>query len=950
MSYSNDNRLLEREAELAEVAGAIEEASTGSGRLLVLQAPAGLGKTSLVGRACRYARDQGVRVLSARGSELESSFPFGIVRQLFEPQLAAGSAEEREAWLAGAAQLVRPMFEDLMAVDEAADDASFPRLHGLYWLSANLARDRPLLLSVDDAHWADEPSLKYLGFLARRLEELPILLLVGTRPNEEALSPLLPQLVADPFARLVRPDPLSDEAIDEWVRGAVGEEADSEFCGACHAATGGNPLLMSELLREVASERISPTADQAARVAALGPQGVSTVVLLRLARMPPAAPELARAVAVLGDSASVAAAAELAGLEESEAAATGSALVRAEVLTQESDGLSFVHPIVRTAIYEDMPHSRRLFLHARAAEVLSRRNCTPEEVAAQLLATQPADQSWVVEILREAARRSLKLGDSAQAVAYLDRALAEPPADDRRAAVLSELGRAEARTGAPEAAWHLRTAMDLAPDPRAAAEAAIELAGLLKFAGESVEAVDVLEEAAERLGSEEGDLAERLEVELINAAMISMEARPLLADRIARLQDPGGAPRTFLERATLSALAFNGFAECRPADEVADRATRALAGGDLPTDPVSGGHAFVSAVIALMFAERYDEAEQLYTEALEDARRRGSAVSFATASSLRSLVYYRRGRLADAYADAGAALDLAGDVQGSQGFLAAALGTKIYVSLDRGAVDEELEQFADAFLVEQADDNLPYSHAMHSRACLRVLRGDLRQGLDEILASGRRELAWGAPNPAITPWRSTGALVHAQLGEGDEARRLALEEVELARRFGAPRCLGVALRAAGVVTGGDEGMSLLREAVEVLADSAGRLEHARALIDLGGAMRRAGNRSDAREHLRAGQDQAARCGATRIVEQAQEELIASGARPRRTALSGADSLTPSERRVAEMAAQGMTNRDIAQALFVTEKTVETHLGHVYGKLNVQSRRQLGGALSEAVPA
>ena len=218
-------------------------------------------------------------------------------------------------------------------------------------------------------------------------------------------------------------------------------------------------------------------------------------------------------------------------------------------------------------------------------------------------------------------------------------------------------------------------------------------------------------------------------------------------------------------------MCFDAFAAGRPAEEVARLATRALAGGDLPTDPVAGGHAFVSAAIGLQFAEHYEEADRLYTGALEDARRQGSGVSFAAASSLRSLVNYRRGRLSEAEADARAALALAGDVHGSQGFLSAALGTLVYASLDRGTVDAELEQLAERFLVEQATDNLPYTHALHSRACLLVERGELRRGLEELLAAGRRELEWGAVNPAITPWRSSAALVHAALGERDAGAR-----------------------------------------------------------------------------------------------------------------------------------------------------------------------------------
>ncbi|HEX8204765.1 MAG TPA: AAA family ATPase, partial [Solirubrobacteraceae bacterium] len=406
MATETGTALLERDFEELEIAAALEDARAGRGRLVVVQAPGGLGKTTLLAQARSRAREAGVRVLAGRGSELESGFAFGIVRQLFERTLYDAPPEQRDAWLAGAADLARPMFDHTGVLDDAGDD--FPRLHGLYWLCANVSRDCPLLIAVDDAHWSDEPSLKFLSFLVRRLEDLPILVLLGTRPSDEALSDLLPALAADPSARLLRPAPLSDDAVVRWVREATGDAAEPAFCDACHAATGGNPLLMSELLREVAAEGIAPTAGEADRVATLGPRGISTVVLLRLARLPQGAVDLARAVAVLGDSANLETAGTLAGLDAEAVNPTASSLIRAQVLVS-GEGLSFVHPIVRAAIYEDIPVLDRAELHARAARLLSERDCTPEEVAAQVMESSPAAQEWVVGVLREAARRALVL-------------------------------------------------------------------------------------------------------------------------------------------------------------------------------------------------------------------------------------------------------------------------------------------------------------------------------------------------------------------------------------------------------------------------------------------------------------------------------------------------------------------------------------------------------------
>ena len=235
-----------------------------------------------------------------------------------------------------------------------------------------------------------------------------------------------------------------------------------------------------------------------------------------------------------------------------------------------------------------------------------------------------------------------------------------------------------------------------------------------------------------------------------------------------------------------------------------------------------------------------------------------------------------------------------------------------------------------------------------ARARLRLAEGDYEQAFHELVGRGR---AWeGAPearNPALFAWRSQAALALLGLGRRDEARRYAAEELALSRQWDAPRSLGRSLIAAGLAEGGEEGIALLAMPSPCSSHSQARLEHARALVELGAALRRGNRRSDSREPLRRGLELATICGASPLAERAETELLATGARPRRIALSGVDSLTPSERRVAEMAAEGGTNREIAQALFVTPKTVEVHLSSVYRKLEISSRRQLASALAAA---
>jgi len=287
--------LLERDQETSELDSALARARSGDGQVIVVEGPGGIGKTSLLAAARATAREAGMLTLHARGSELERAFPFGIVRQLFEPT----AFKDPDRWFAGAAGLARPLFE--MAAGDDDRESSYARLHGLYWLCANLAAERPLAVCIDDAQWADEPSLNFVGFLLRRLEDLPVALVIGTRPRAEQESDVLRAIVTDPATRTLRPTALSHAAVGAWVRQAVEGAAGDGFCAACHETTGGNPFLVRELLHEVIHKRLRATDAEAAAVRELGPEAISTVVLQRLKRLPASAPAMARAVAIPPD-------------------------------------------------------------------------------------------------------------------------------------------------------------------------------------------------------------------------------------------------------------------------------------------------------------------------------------------------------------------------------------------------------------------------------------------------------------------------------------------------------------------------------------------------------------------------------------------------------------------------------------------------------------------------
>ncbi|MBE2320135.1 helix-turn-helix transcriptional regulator [Solirubrobacter sp. CPCC 204708] len=661
--------------------------------------------------------------------------------------------------------------------------------------------------------------------------------------------------------------------------------------------------------------------------------------------MPDGARPLAEAVAILGEGAGAGLAARLAGLDHGAMGAAEEALVRAGILEGDS-GLTFTHPLVRTTVLAGMSASRRERHHAAAYAVLAERGAHPEELATHALHIEPARDPERVAILRAAAERARVLGAPATAAAYLRRALAEPPPPELRCEVLTELGHAEARAGLGEATEHLRIAVAEASAPAARARAALELARALKFGGDAVRAVDVLEAVPPAL--DDPELRELVELELIGLAYISRGARERLAGRIAGLRDPGHAPQTRLEAFLLAGMAFDaGAGGLRPAAETAGLAVRSVAGDLMPVDAREGGYGMLVAGVAAMWADRLDDASRINARMLDEARRRGSVILRVSAASMQALVNWRRGRISDADADSALALELARDAHGADALVPAARAVKALIALARDTGRDELARIEAETLDGDSDpDALPYHLLLHARGLLRLAQGAHEPGTEDLLECGRISLAWGAGNPSVVPWRSDAALALARAGARRRAARLAAEELELAERFGTPRAIGVAQRAVALVADDDSTLPGLERAVATLTDSPALLELATATTDLAHAQRRAGQKTGARETAALAQELAVRAGATALARRAREEALASGARPRRVARSGVGSLTPSELRVAQRAAEGHSNREIAEDLFVTVKTVEMHLAKAYAKLGIRSRTELADALAE----
>jgi DNA-binding CsgD family transcriptional regulator/tetratricopeptide (TPR) repeat protein len=940
---SGRGALIERETELRQIGAGLRSASSGDGGVLLIEGPAGIGKTSLLTEAERRARTAGMQTIRARGDELEGHFPYGVVRQLLEPVLRDAAPETRADLLAGAASAAgRLLVVGRVPTDRESPAAGALALtHALYWLTVNLSLTAPTLLVVDDAHLADAASLRFLRYLTGRLDGVALLTALSVRSGEPGPAPeLIAQLASDPEVHLLTPRPLSERGIERLLKVGLGRAPEPELTTAAHAATGGTPFLAHELVAALASDGIEPDLALAAHVGTVGPQSIARTTMVRLRNLPEGCATLAQAIAVLAAAAQLPLAASLANLGEHQALQALDALVAANVV-RPGASLGFVHPIVRAAIYQQLPPGERSRLHRAAAELLIQQGAELDTVAAQLLPSEPTGSHELVAHLREAATAAFERGAPEDAVAYLSRALSEGGSRHGRAELLFELGTAAKLAGQQSMVEHFAEARRMSSDPLLRARAALELATALAFTGQPDASLTIIEEALLELGDLAPDLS--LRFERMRAGATAYD--PRLVDGFDRrlpglleLTERSGEAARPLTMLLAAVLAWRG----ESADTVVSMVERGWDEGRLLS--TAGDDWTVSqGLAALVDVERPERAWEITEVLLASARESGSVVRYAVAAVYRGWIEARRGDLTAAEGELRAALAPALEQR-----LNFVLPTLLFFASDvliERSQAADLAALAESFEIGPMAGGGNAALMLDVRARLRQSQGQVTAATADMRAAGQIYQALGFENPSITSWRSALALMIAPT-EPDNALRLVTDELAAARRIGHPRAIGIALRTLGLLRGGTSGLECLEQSVDVLASSTAKLEHARGLVELGAAMRRGGQRTRSRGALSAGLELAVIGGAERLAERARTELAASGAKPRRLRLSGRDSLTPSELRVARLGAEGYTNNEIAQALFITPKTVDTHLSHVYGKLGISSRRDLSAALSQ----
>jgi DNA-binding CsgD family transcriptional regulator/tetratricopeptide (TPR) repeat protein len=930
--------LLERDSELELAEGFLDGVRGGAGRILLLEGPAGIGKSALLAQLGDRAATRGIDVLNARASQLDRGFPFGVVRQLLERRVRAAAPREQGTLLTGAAGDAAPALG--ISGEAAEGDAGMRSLHGLYWLAANLAGRGPLVLSVDDAHWADRSSLRWLLYTAPRLAGLPLGIVMTTRPTEpDAEQDLLDGLALDDATTVLRLEPLSQAAVGVLVDTSLGGTAPPVFEAACHRTTGGNPLLVRELLRELAAEGAAPTAERAEQLEGFGVDAVARNVRRRLHGLGPEAALVAQAVAVVGDGATVREVAVLSEREEATVRAAATDLAATDLLLSDAR-LAFVHPLVRAAVYEDIAPVRRAALHRQVA-TLREATEDPEQVAVHLLRVDPRSDSKVVEALSAAAAAASRRGAPDAAVTFLRRALAEPPSGGLpRAGVLAQLGQAEALARMDGFEEHLAGAIGELGDSAEVPKLALFLGRAHCLMGNVAGAYDVVEAASAAIDPAD-PTAPLLEAELLAFARLDRRLRPKAVERVdsyLRRLDRGEQ----VDALILGALS-PWLLDAPPAERAVAAAEAALSDQRLQAPEVST-LLLPLAGYTLVGAGHLSRAGEVFDAGIAEARRRGELLNLGILATARSETYFLQGDVGKAEAEA----RISSEIALAEGLarplepiaVVGAAAILINALVARGNL-EEAER-----CVEGLPDPLPALSELllPARAELRLAQGRTAEAIADLRQTGA--ILGEEFHKPIQNWRARLAVTLAGTGARDEARALAAAELEQARCWQAPLAIGAALTASGVVEGGSDGAEMLEQAVSVLEQTEARLHRALALIELGALMRRSGSRAAAREPLRAGMDLATRCGATAHADRAHGELVAAGARPRRDRrfLTGPESLTPGELRVATLAAQGMTDRAIAQRLYVTQAAVQFHLRNTFRKLEIGARGELTAAL------
>ncbi|MFJ5260261.1 ATP-binding protein [Streptomyces sp. NPDC088387] len=872
--------LWERDVEVAALRRAVEGLRTDgspSGSLLVFTGEAGLGKTALLAETRRIAEARGCTVWSARGGETLRSVPFNVLRQLLQPALVSLLPEEARDYLGDWFDIAGPA----LGITEPGERHADPQgvCDGLVVAVRRLAkRDWPLVLLIDDAHWADQETLRWLAAFAARLEDLSVLVVVARRPGEvSGDSAELLDTVAELGDQVTNLSALTPDATAGLTRATLGEHADPAFCREVWAVTAGNPYETVELLAKVHDSELDPVESSASELRALNRSARGGGLVARLEGLGIDATRFAWAAAILGTDISVDLVAQLATMSHDDALRCAELLRSARILTAPQPAgaepapgdLEFVHPLIASAVYNSIPDALRTAMHGIAAQVVTDSGLGAAAASRHLLQVHPDDDAELVDQLREAGREHLAVGAPDAARRCLERALKEPPRPEVHARVLYELGCATLLTAPATTIGHLQTALAMPGlDGDERVDAVFRLSQALLHNDQLEHAVRTVEAEAAR--HQDGPARMRLQaVQYMWEGIYGEAATPGRSDRLAALARTCTG-RDNSERALLILRAFDAMTHGENAEEVVELCDRALVNGRLApglgwTDTEWGVELLMMLGSSYAYADRLDRAESLFAEALRVYTTSGwSGGHLALAHAFLGLAYRRQGRLKDAEAVLRESLRIAERV---------GRGLPLYWSASCGLVDTLLARGHVAEAWATAEEYgfappypstivLPDTRSVRGRLLIAV--GRTKDGVNELESAEKAAAARGGHNPVLAPWTVDLALALAA-EDPVRAARLASDARRQAERFGTDTAIGEALRCAAALETGQRRVRLTAQAVAYLEASPCQYEHAAARIEHGIAARSAAE-------LGRGLTLARSCGADGLVQRGEAAL------------------------------------------------------------------------------
>ncbi len=936
-----DTPLLERTVECGLLDRVMESAHSGSGRFVFIEGTAGVGKSSMLGYLRKSAH--GSLVLHAQATPIERPAPFAVVTKALRDALDELDPAERNLIFVGSARLSRPLFEPLTPGGSASDPHGFSRLHGLYWLLSNLSEATPVVFMIDDLHWADASSMRFLLYLAHRVDTLPVAVVATRRIEGPGDSEgLVSQLRAHPSVQSLRLESLSAEATRDLLKTRLSSSPTDSMVRRAHELTGGNPFLLKEL-----ADSMREGADTGSRdISSIGSEvsSVHQTIRRRLTGLPDNAYSLARALAVLGDGTSLRSAARLTGLEY-EGAQDALTLLIERGLAMGGDQLSFAHPLIASAVYDEIPPARRMAMHTRAALIIDSDGASIQRVASHLLLGDITEEAWAFDKLRSAGQDAVSLGALESASIFLRKALDHATEPHLRAELLMELAEVEAPNDLPSSLAHLREASEIVDDAGRRAEVHRRIGRALYGLGKPAEAVPFFELAMQDLHGHPELLAE-VKGETIAVARLDLSTRPRSLELLDELTSSELKRNDNNLRSIHVELALSSIRDIEPVEKAVAHLQNARFPLTQPLVENGDGALIPPFIMGLVWSDQLAEARRVMDAVVEDAQVRGSIMAFATGRAFGATVLFRMGQVDEAVAAAQDAIDAEPHGWGVGRFIVRAwLAHGLMERHELAAAEHILDQ---AMADSSISQSIQQVFVFDARARLLILQGRPVEAMAE--ANRARSLALeqlNNINPVIVSWRMALAASHHDLGEPAKGIAVMEEEVELARAFGAKSYLARSLRLLGQLMGGDKGMDLVEESWETAFEGPAVLARAWSAVVFGRHLRARGDTVKAREVLTDGLRIASLCGSHLAADRLKAELTLAGARPRREAVTGLASLTPGERRIVDLAASGLSNREIAEAQFVTVKAVEWHLGNAYKKLGVRSRAALPKIIAQA---